>query len=130
MPDTRRSQPRNHNHRAAALATIIVWGCFLVWLRVAAAQPDSLDPDKWPTTVEDTVRDLLSRMPAADKVRVKITKKEDLIQFHHGWGTGIRNYYGLWRANEKLILSACGHPCHPDDASMKIIEAVWQKLQK
>jgi hypothetical protein len=130
MPDTRRSQPRNGNHRAVALATIVVWGCLLVWLHVAAAQPDILAPDQWPTTVEDTVRDLLSRMRAADKARVKITKKEDLIIFHHGWGTGIRNYYGLWRGNERLILSACGQPCHPDDASMKIIEAVWQELQK
>jgi hypothetical protein len=129
MSDTGRSRLRHHNHRAGALAAITVWGCFLAWLHVAAAQSDPLGPDKWPVTVEDTVRDLLARMPAADLARVKRTKQEDLIQFHLGWGTGIRNHYGLWRGNEKLILSACGHPCHPDDASMKIIEAVWQELQ-
>ena len=69
-------------------------------------------------------------MTAEDKERVKTTKKEDLILFHHGWGTGIRNYYGLWRRNERLIHSAYGRHCHPDNASMRIIEAVWQELRK
>jgi hypothetical protein len=32
---------------------------------------------------------------------------------------------GTWRGNEKLILSACAFPCHADDASGKILEAVW-----
>jgi hypothetical protein len=41
----------------------------------------------------------------------------------------IRNRYGLWRGNDKLILSACGQPCHPDDASMKIIEAIWEEFR-
>ncbi|WP_456753598.1 DUF6794 domain-containing protein [Bradyrhizobium sp. USDA 4461] len=47
-----------------------------------------------------------------------------------GFGTWIRNRYGLWRGNDKLILSACGFRCHPEDASMKIIEAVWQAQHK
>jgi Domain of unknown function (DUF6794) len=100
------------------------------WAPTPAAEFDALGPDKWPSTVEGTVRDVLARISAADKAYVKATKTEDLIQFHRGWGTGIRNRYGLSRGNEKLILAACGHPCHPDDASMKIIEAVWRELQK
>lgn len=76
------------------------------------------------------MKDILVRMPDQDKQRVRATKRQDLIMFHHGWGTGIRNYYGLWRGNEKLIASACGKPCHPDDASMIIIEDVWNELQK
>ena len=89
-----------------------------------------LGPDKWPTSVTETVRDIVQRMAEKDKEIVRTTKKEDLIKFHHGWGTGIRNHYGLWRGNDKLTLSACGKPCHPDEASMVIIEAVWQALQK
>jgi len=69
-------------------------------------------------------------MSEKDKELVRKTKGGDLIMFHHGWGTGIRNYYGLWRGNQKLITSACGMPCHPDDASMIIIRAVWQKSYK
>jgi len=107
----------------SALALWLVFPCF-------AAAPEGLDPDKWPTTVQDTVKDILSGMSDKDKELVCKTKGGDLIMSHHGWGTGIRNYYGLWRGNQKLIESACGMPCQPDDASMIIIRAVWQELQK
>jgi hypothetical protein len=97
---------------------------------VFADESEGLGPDKWPETVEAATQMIISRLPEKDRLLVKNTRKEDLIQYHHGWGTGIRNYYGLWRGNKKLLLSACGKPCHPDDASMKIIEAVWEELQK
>jgi hypothetical protein len=108
-----------------AIAVVITL-CSTAW----AAGDEVLSPDKWPTSVAETVRHIVQRMPEKDKERVRGTKKEDLIKFHHGWGTGIRNYYGLWRGNDKLIISACGKPCHPDDASMVIIEAVWVALHK
>jgi hypothetical protein len=118
-------------HRLNAVAIILVCGCYLLCAQaVAAPQEPVLGPDQWPATVEDTIRDIIVRMSAEDKERVRTTKKQDLILFHLGWGVGIRNHYGLWRGNERLILSACGRPCHPDDASMIIIEAVWQELQK
>ncbi|WP_440225001.1 DUF6794 domain-containing protein [Dokdonella sp. MW10] len=87
-------------------------------------------PDTWPTTVEATVADLLSTLSAENKKKLRDTPKDDLIRFHHGLGTGIRNHYGLWRGNRVLIASACGKPCHPDDASMVIIEALWSALQR
>jgi hypothetical protein len=105
---------------------------FALMVNSARAQEEEepLGPDKWPTTVEATVADLLSALSEESKKTIRETKKDDLIMFHHGWGTGIRNHYGLWRGNDKLIESACGKPCHPDDASMVIIEAVWASLQK
>lgn len=101
----------------------------LVATSVIAEDKEPLGPDQWPRTVEATVADLLSSLSDADKATVRETKKEDLIRFHHGWGTGIRNHYGLWRGNEELIESACGRRCHPDEASMAIIEAAWTALQ-
>jgi hypothetical protein len=89
----------------------------------------ALGPATWPTTVKAAVADILSTMPDKDKEIVRKTKKEELVQFHHGWGTGIRNHYGLWRGNNKLIEDACGKDCHPDDASSVIIKAVWTALQ-
>lgn len=96
----------------------------------AAQEEEPLGPDNWPTTVEATVADLLSALSPEDKETIRAAKKDDLIMFHHGWGTGIRNHYGLWRGNEALLESACGKGCHPDDASMVIIEAVWKALQE
>ena len=67
-------------------------------------------------------------MKDSDKKQVRETKREDLILFHHGWGTGIRNEFGLWRGNTNLMADC--HAKHPDDASMVIIKAVWERLQK
>ena len=95
-----------------------------------ADEAQELGPDTWPTTVQAAVEDIVSALPEEDKAALRKTEKEDLIRFHHGWGTGIRNDYGLWRGNRQLIESACGEPCHPDDASMVIIEAVWSALRR
>jgi hypothetical protein len=101
-----------------------------ITFNVAAQDEKPLEANAWPTTVAATVTDIASALSDADKVTVRETKRSDLIKFHHGWGTGIRNHYGLWRGNKKLIESACGKPCHPDDASMIIIEKVWEALQE
>jgi hypothetical protein len=108
--------------------SLIAIGLIFTWLASAPPQtgPFQLGPENWPVTVEETVRDILPRMSRLDKLRMMFMSKEDLISFHFGLGTSIRNRYGLWRGNEKLMISACGSPCHPDEASMTIIEAVWQ----
>lgn len=84
--------------------------------------------ERWPRTVEQAVDMILERLPREDRERVKGTPREDLIMFHHGWGTGIRNEFGLWRGNDAL-LADCGGG-HPDDCSMVIIEAAWERLQR
>ncbi len=104
---------------------------FLCFLTAAFAdEPEALGPDKWPETVEAVTKMIIADMPEKNRLIIKGTKWQDLIKYHHGWGTGIRNHYGLWRGNQKLLLAACGKPCHPDDASVIIIEAVWVELQK
>lgn len=96
----------------------------------ALAQEDgALGPDTWPTTLEAVVADIVSALGEEDKKYLREIERDDLIQFHHGWGTGIRNHFGLWRDNHALIESACGRPCHPDTASMIIIEKVWESVR-
>jgi hypothetical protein len=99
---------------------------------IAGTEPDQelLGPDKWPITVEQAVSDIIPRLSQFEKLKIRLTKKENTISLYFDLGTSIRNRYGLWRGNDKLMLSACGTRCHPDDASMKIIEALWQELQK
>jgi hypothetical protein len=94
------------------------------------AEGDALPPEKWPTTLADAVAYIKIGLSEDDKRLLRETTKEDLIKFHMGWGMAIRNGFGLWRGNDELIESACGKGCHPDDASMVIIEAVWAALQK
>jgi hypothetical protein len=73
-------------------------------------------------------RHCIAELDDPDKAHVRDTKKEDLISFHHGWGTEIRNNFGLWRGNTNLLADCRAE--EPDGASMVIIEAVWQRLQK
>lgn len=110
-------------------ASLLVFLILLFQPSISTSADDGLSRDQWFETVDAVVKDILERLPEEDKNRIRDSSKADLIQFHHGWGTGIRNYYGLWRGNDRLIASACGKPCHPDDASMIIIEAVWEALQ-
>jgi len=103
----------------------------LAAITVGVAVSSPFSSNKYPDSVDAATEILIARLSDEDRLRVKNTKKEDLIDYHHGWGTGIRNDFGLWDGNEKLLRSAChGEICHPDDASMVIIETVWTRLQK
>ena len=78
------------------------------------------------TTVTEVVAEIIKKMSEADKANVVNTPEADLIQFHYGWGTAIRNNYNL-RQNQALV-KATGKE-HPDGASGVIIKAVWQTLR-
>lgn len=96
-----------------------------------ATPPKSVvEHDIWPKTVKEAASQIAGMLDDDSRERVRSTKKSDLIQYHHGWGTGIRNSFGLWRGNEQLLKS-CGQGeiVHPDRCSMIIIEAVWDLLQ-
>lgn len=98
------------------------------WLDIRAASAE--ESLTWPRTIEQAVAEIVSELSEDDRAMVRMKSREELIGFHHGWGTGIRNGTGLWRGNNALLASVCGEdPCHPDEASMKIIEAVWERLQ-
>jgi len=82
----------------------------------------------WPSTLKLAVEWSIFSMSEEDRRAVRETKQKDLIRFQRGWGTEIRNRYGLWRGNTDLLAD-----CHTEDpvvASMVIIEAVWLKLKE
>lgn len=83
--------------------------------------------NRLPRTVSEAVEKILNEMKSADKRTVRDTPEEELIEFHFGWGQGIRNSMGLWRGNIELLEDT--GVSHPDDASMVIIQAVWKQLQ-
>jgi len=86
---------------------------------------------KWPSSLDAAVSSLVAELSDKSIKTLCQTKKQDLIWYHFGWGTYIRNSFGLWGGNEGLLRSACGgKSCHPDDASMIIIEHVWENLQE
>ena len=106
-----------------------LFAAILFILGVPACAQQKVPPGV-PTTLEAAVADIVSELSEKDKEVIRNTKYMDLILFHHTWGTGIRNGLWLWRGNTKLRRSACGKLCHPDDASMIIIQHVWKELKK
>jgi hypothetical protein len=82
----------------------------------------------YPKTVKEAVNILVSEMSGRYKLILRNTKREDLIFSHLSWGQEIRNRFGLWAGNEALMKDAGVD--HPDSASTRIMEAVWDELQK
>ncbi len=79
-----------------------------------------------PRTLQEAVRRLLNELSDDDKRMVRETPERELIQFHFGWGLGIRN---AWlHGTDGQLLRSCGAR-EPDEASMTIIRAVWSALR-
>ena len=78
------------------------------------------------STMDEVVQDILETLTEGQKADIRSKSKEDLIMYHHGWGTNIRNRYLLWH-NEELLKNIGKEDA--DDASMVIIEAVWEALK-
>jgi hypothetical protein len=84
----------------------------------------------WPLTVDSASEEVVGWLSDEQKAELIATPEDELYRYHFGLGTTIRNEFGLWGANWALLQSACDSPCHPDDASMVIIEHTWAGLRK
>jgi hypothetical protein len=98
---------------------------------------DVLPPEQWPSTVEDTVGKLLTVLKPQQQQQIRDTNEKRVICFCHGLGTWIRNQFGLWRGNQKLLKSCSEGSTqekppnlHPDSASMVIVNALWRRLRE
>ena len=84
-----------------------------------------------PKTIDEAVDFVLARLSDEDKEQLRETPKEELSEHHFGLGMWIRNKLRLW--DRKLDLSGPIDEFEfmlPDDASMRIIEGMWEKLQQ
>ena len=83
--------------------------------------------EKYPITIDASVRALLSLVPSEELTKITQMAEDDLINLHFGLGQWIRNNFGLWAENPELMQATGAHD--PDDASGVIIKALWQQLQ-
>jgi hypothetical protein len=82
------------------------------------------------STLDAVAQDLLTTMPDEQREQLRAMPKHKLITLIRSIGNNIQEKYGLVEANDALIINACQRMCSPDEASMKIIEATWAKLQE
>jgi hypothetical protein len=122
---------------ASFVLTLSVASCWVTPVVSQTAQGSNAPSEQerpWPVTCQEAIDRLVRELDERSKARVRNTREKDLILFHHGWGTGIRNKYGMWRGNTALVDSCiarrAGAERHPDEASMIIIEEVWKALQR
>lgn len=81
-------------------------------------------------TLKEVLDKICAEMHLPDKVYIRGTKEKDLIQFHHGLGTQIRNTFNLWAGNPELFTDMeLPLDTHPDEVSQLIIIALWKRLQ-
>jgi hypothetical protein len=83
----------------------------------------------WPLSVDSASEEVVGWLSDEQKAELVSTPRDELYRYHFGLGTTIRNEFGLWGGNWALLESACETPCHPDDASMVIIERTWTRLR-
>jgi hypothetical protein len=89
----------------------------------------SFAEDRLPKTVQEAVDYRIAALGHEEKELIKNADEADLVEFHFGLGTGIREVFDLWHGNKELLKSCGSEGMHPDDASMVIIEASWRRLQ-
>lgn len=88
------------------------------------------EADTWPQSVDEAVDRLVRELDADSKAQISSLDEADLGRLHLGFGTGIRNNFGLWRGNDALLESCGGgKPVHPERCSSVIIQALWQRLR-
>ena len=79
-----------------------------------------------PKTVSEAVNRLLVILTDIEKEQIKALPKDDLVLLHNNsFGKDIHNAFGLNDGNTALL----GHRT-ADDAAIKIIEALWKRLQR
>ena len=87
---------------------------------------------QWPATIDEAVGVVIATLSDEDKATISAMAESELIGLHMGLGAWIRNNLGLWKGNDALMqaIRERDPEIHPDDASMVIVEAVWERLRE
>jgi hypothetical protein len=107
-------------------------------LRMNIITEEMADPQRpapiIPTTVQEAVDDLITRMKLLDLTTIAKMEKEELGLLQATLGRYIRARYGLWTGNQALLQSCrrrLGRDrATPDEASALIIRELWNTLQE
>lgn len=82
-----------------------------------------------PETLDEAVDMIIATIPDDQKAAFA-AGSDDLRHFHHGWGTGLRNDWGLWFGLTPISRYLREHGLfHGDDQSGVIMEAVMARLK-
>lgn len=81
-----------------------------------------------PISFEDALKELDDILPPAAKRDIQMVDQSEMISYHHGFGTWMRNNWGLWKGGPlSKDMQRLGFT-HPDDMSGTIFESYWLKV--
>ena len=91
-------------------------------------QPGERKDEAAPVTFEDAVKLIIDKMSFKTRVAVAHMSDEEVAVFNvFGWGEGIREDFGLWEYNEKLLADCRAED--PFEASLMIIQTVRDRVK-
>jgi hypothetical protein len=93
---------------------------------------DPKDPQKLliPRDLAATHEELSKMLPKEIIKKMKEGTEDDMVLWHHGLGTWIRNNWGLWGGSPlQTSLTKLGLK-HPDDMSGLILDTYWRHLHE
>lgn len=83
-----------------------------------------------PETLEAAVVAVIARMSPSQKSIVKGTAKDSLFLLLGEWGDDIEERLNLKNKSNKLAATVCKKACSSEEATLIVMKAVWDELQK
>ena len=120
-----------------------IWGLFTLDVMGAQHGPDARafrledlaqKVSKWPETVEEAVEFMEKHLPLDHRVHLSRMDEEELADIQLSIGSWVRETFGLWQGNEKLLKSIeafAGRKIgSADEASSAIVGVLVQRLRR
>jgi hypothetical protein len=96
---------------------------------ISARAADSTSPPAT-ETLEAAVSAVLARLSPSQKSIVKGTAKDSLFLLLGEWGDDIEERLQLKNKSSKLATTVCKKTCSAEEATLVIMKAAWDELQK
>ncbi len=81
-----------------------------------------------PADVEDCLTELDKMLPEEIIEEMAERTEDEMIRYHHGFGTWLRNNWGLWSGSKLSEYFNSLGIYHPDDMSCIILYSYWRRL--
>ena len=81
-----------------------------------------------PKDLEDAFVELKKMLSSALLDEIRLKSEKDMILYHHGFGTWLRNNWGLWASSRLAQYFNQLGINHPDDMSGIILTSFWRHL--
>jgi hypothetical protein len=84
-----------------------------------------------PAIIVETIDQIVAGLPEEGRKEIAaMSGADDMVKYHHGWGTGLRNSLGLWGDSELANAFKEIGVWHADDMSGILMDSVWRRVNK